>query len=929
MAESFARRRIRFDYLRAHQKKRAIDVMTCDQRDVPQPKRLSGFGEAARTLLQHEKASETPNIVDGAVDDQSKYQDTIDTATVNTKLENRPEPRETERAESVASVMTRHVGFPPIPKIIGTSFQCPYCCLDFRATEAQKSQWSRHVMQDFEPYFCIHDDCVSPFDIPNNFDSLLKHLQEDHVEERFHIDMPNGNHEELSETRFEEYINQHHSIRPERLKALKEASRRKGAYLIQKCPFCGGYPDDVEKECPDLEAPAAQMKLRQHIKRHMQDVALFLPPYREDIFESEQGGVHGSDVSRTSDNIKDDIRPEDHNFDGDDPDVTELSDDTDFWPVLLPTLPRYDTSLLSEGDYLQDEHLQVLRAAKSNLQDSVASQTVSDSEYPSTTQGSSNQSSYEAISKLMGNTVSYDHIRSLLVNPTSPHSHEKIEHCNAFLPRNALQRLTQRDCVKPTLTRRFGIKLRFTKLIDFYGAGKAGIVLLILILIDADIDVWKNVRKENLTDDRLPLSKFSDQEGVLCSINQDGTAKASQTQHLTKSPAWTIRTWDDFYRYQWLFLVPVFHENQFSYEFVNECRLPFVDIKNGKIHRGQFGTVYQLGLRHDHANFPKYAAASVTNPEYIEVGLKVITIDQTDPDDANVEKIYNKEKETLKTMRDLNHRHLIKALAAYKRGYFRCIIFQWAHEGNLRDFWKRDSSKLDENLVAWAINQMLGISDGIARLHKARTPLGDINPLDVLYYSESKSGFAWGNLVVAAPGLAEIYERYIEDGDWGIAAKYGKHMYEPPEVISFSRNVTTVPLKYDTWSLGCVFLEFIIWLLYGQARLESFYEELQALGMWRFWVRAGNSHKIHGAVASWIGTIKDQLDERSALGRLITLIFEKLLVAENERATAEVLVSELEAIQTQCPVKRLGDLGSGVEALAKQRRGNIPKSQPD
>ncbi len=52
-------------------------------------------------------------------------------------------------------------------------------------------QTSHHVIQDFEPYFCIFDKCDAPFDVPNTFEGLLAHMH-GHVPEQWHIGTPEG-----------------------------------------------------------------------------------------------------------------------------------------------------------------------------------------------------------------------------------------------------------------------------------------------------------------------------------------------------------------------------------------------------------------------------------------------------------------------------------------------------------------------------------------------------------------------------------------------------------------------------------------------------------------------------------------------------------------------------------------------------------------
>lgn len=144
MAESFARRRIRFEYLKEHQKKRAVDtdVQEQDSHREPQPEPEGGDGPAPLV-----KKQEVPKRANIPVRRRLQDQHTIYSATEITKLDLRPEPRQQERAESVASVALRNSGFPPPPKTSGGSFLCPYCRLEFRAREAEKDRWKWVVAQ--------------------------------------------------------------------------------------------------------------------------------------------------------------------------------------------------------------------------------------------------------------------------------------------------------------------------------------------------------------------------------------------------------------------------------------------------------------------------------------------------------------------------------------------------------------------------------------------------------------------------------------------------------------------------------------------------------------------------------------------------------------------------------------------------------------
>ncbi|KAJ5726292.1 uncharacterized protein N7483_007649 [Penicillium malachiteum] len=360
IAESVARRRIRFEYLREHQRKRAVNLNS-------QTANMLGelqVNPLGNTVASPEKQQHTHQATKSKVPVQ---QGTIYSATVNTRLDMKPEQKQSERVESVASVALRHPGFPPAPKVLYGKFQCPYCFLEFPAREALKDRWSQHVMHNFEPYFCILDECEAPFDVPTTFDGLMGHLQ-DHHPKRYHVMISDLEEREFDEAEFESFVKMNGEASEADLAFLKKASQRRGVFLFQSCPFCGGYPDVLEKRFPDPIAEKAQTELRKHIKQHMQDIALFLPPYRDDISDDEdlESCVMGSRRLRSDRTLLEDSDDwksicdrsscdckqggggsgfEDF-FDADIQQTTPENED--FWPQILADASRYDRSAVTD-----------------------------------------------------------------------------------------------------------------------------------------------------------------------------------------------------------------------------------------------------------------------------------------------------------------------------------------------------------------------------------------------------------------------------------------------------------------------------------------------------------------------------------------------------------------------------------------------------
>ncbi|RSL79790.1 hypothetical protein CEP52_017481 [Fusarium oligoseptatum] len=154
---------------------------------------------------------------------------------------------------------------------------------------------------------------------------------------------------------------------------------------------------------------------------------------------------------------------------------------------------------------------------------------------------------------------------------------------------------------------------------------------------------------------------------------------------------------------------------------------------------------------------PRFAPDRIKNVEgCIEVAVKQLTIQGSAVTD--VDKFYTKETDTLDKMRELDNAHLIKAVAAYRKGPDRCFVFPWAQGGSLRDLWRSYQAILDEDLVSWAINQMVGLCDGLRLLHNKQIRHGDLKPDNILCFMSGNNSPHQRTLVLADVGLAKVEE---------------------------------------------------------------------------------------------------------------------------------------------------------------------------
>lgn len=293
-----------------------------------------------------------------------------------------------------------------------------------------------------------------------------------------------------------------------------------------------------------------------------------------------------------------------------------------------------------------------------------------------------------------------------------------------------------------------------------------------------------------------------------------------------------------------------------------------------------------------------YSVQKVGSEKHVEVAVKTLSV-QGPSSNTDIDKFYKREKTTLEVMRYLHHDHLIQAVAAYQRGFSRCFIFPWADGGNLRELWRKDKTMLDRDLITWALAQMRGISSGILALHRKGTRHGDLKPENILRFLTGRSSEHMGTLVIADVGLAKYHPDYTRERNIATTTNHGSRMYEPPDVLT--KKPTS--RRYDVWSLGCVFLEFVIWLVFGHggpSGLRRFHEELvRDANIDRYWRNDPTAGlQVHPVVKTWIKEkLLLTLPAGCLLRDIVDLIDAKLLQPIDDRAYSKDLVKALDTIE--------------------------------
>ncbi|KAH8753541.1 kinase-like domain-containing protein [Diaporthe sp. PMI_573] len=179
------------------------------------------------------------------------------------------------------------------------------------------------------------------------------------------------------------------------------------------------------------------------------------------------------------------------------------------------------------------------------------------------------------------------------------------------------------------------------------------------------------------------------------------------------------------------------------------------------------------------------------------------------------------------------HDRIVQLLAAFSQGERFYLIFPLATEGSLKSLWKKyiphasvDQSASDR--VApwysdqWLVGECLGTAEALLATHglldgNTEDTKGhlhaDIKPENILCFSNSYLGKR--SIVLK---LADFGEAKKVKSD--LRANTVAHVmtYRPPEHSASN----TITLNYDVWCLGCLFLDFVNWAIFGQGGIDSF-----------------------------------------------------------------------------------------------------------
>ncbi|KAH8896289.1 kinase-like protein [Thozetella sp. PMI_491] len=406
-----------------------------------------------------------------------------------------------------------------------------------------------------------------------------------------------------------------------------------------------------------------------------------------------------------------------------------------------------------------------------------------------------------------------------------------------FLPNNELQRLLQPHLVQQFLKDTFKTKnddasdLKLDQLVE-YICGKrdaseserdknaARRVFALLAILGKSNCVKQFQEAGGIRDSHLPLHRRSNRRGIILFAQEEHERRLRCFDE-----NWSGIEKDMFYSYQQCLLSPYLHLAE-----------------NGKVafYHLPAGTILPWTSRQVQSPYGRSSVSKVIiHPAHN--GLSPETepeMDNSNEREAFALKIVNSKEEfyaELKTIRKATpHPHIPRLVCAFAfdespQAYG--LLFPWAEQGNLAEFWSKTVtffSDHPESFWRWFFRQVYGLSQAVDKIHEVKlSPQimdqhrrtshscgihGDIKPQNILCFGVGPEPV----LKLSDFGLTI----FREEGNTGRQPDQvpTSGTYDGPEKTHGPR----ISRPFDIWSLGCVFLEFATWMLQGYKGIIEF-----------------------------------------------------------------------------------------------------------
>jgi len=183
---------------------------------------------------------------------------------------------------------------------------------------------------------------------------------------------------------------------------------------------------------------------------------------------------------------------------------------------------------------------------------------------------------------------------------------------------------------------------------------------------------------------------------------------------------------------------------------------------------------------------------------------------------------FEQELNALQATRKENHPRLIRFLSSCEKANTYYILLPWADGSTLNRFWENNCPKTrprNRELIRKSLNQLVHLSDALRVFHALNFRHGDLKPDNILHFT-NRSGQI-DSFVIADLGISRHHHRVTGLRNEATLTRATTATYEAPEVFTDAASGKPRPRRYDVWSLGCIILEYVVWLLWDISAVDA------------------------------------------------------------------------------------------------------------
>jgi hypothetical protein len=331
--------------------------------------------------------------------------------------------------------------------------------------------------------------------------------------------------------------------------------------------------------------------------------------------------------------------------------------------------------------------------------------------------------------------------------------------------------------------------------------------------IDADIH-----------DDDLPF--------IQCKQGRLGSFRLALSRHQATEIS-CLRSWkctevEQFYGFQFNVLIPYFCSSTDPKAPVKDVKytkgaiMPWIKDDLSRQERGGYGIVSCIRIHSACHGFRSLAQVKMGNGMF---ALKRLISQDI--------KEFQNEKRMLGIFSG-HHDHLIMLLQSFSWNGNNFLLFPWA-DCDLDRYWGKTKAPYDKvngmnpRLMKWVSRQILGLTAGLHNIHNpaqldSRSNMmfgrhGDLKPENILCIQpEGEQSDQDGILVIGDLGISATHREASRSNQPGKKIPHSPN-YRPPEC---DLEGGIISRAFDVWTLGCLFLEMVCWILGGIDLVNEF-----------------------------------------------------------------------------------------------------------